>query len=153
MLWLFKILYTYIFIDEVKVEQSEQMNVNIRAAFLLSQAFVPDMKKVQGGALVFINSIAGRTPFSDSVGYVTSKFALRGFASSLREELRSNNIKVISIYPGAVDTPFWRNIDSAFDRKDMLNVKTLAESILYSINTPGNFTIEEMVVRRVLGDF
>jgi len=140
--------------EELSVEDwNEQMNVNIRAAFLLSQAFVPDMKKVQKGMLIFINSIAGRKPFSNSVGYVASKFALRGFASSLREEIRSNNIKVISIYPGAVDTPFWKNIDSDFDQKEMLDVKTLADSVLHTINTPGNFTIEEMVVRRVLGDF
>ena len=77
-------------------EWNQQLDVNLRAAFLLSQAFITEMKKASKGTLVFINSIAGRQPFSQSAAYVSSKFALRGFASSLREELRSNNIKVIS---------------------------------------------------------
>tara|TARA_Y100000590_G_scaffold468449_1_gene651258 strand:+ start:724 stop:1428 length:705 start_codon:yes stop_codon:yes gene_type:complete len=141
-------------IEDLSIEDwNRQINVNLSSSFLLSKAFVPDMQKAKKGALVFVNSIAGRKPFRNSIGYVTSKFALRGFSNSLREDLRSYNIKVISIYPGSVDTPFWENVDNNFDRKEMLDAKTLADSVFYAINAPGNFTIEEMVVRRVLGDF
>ena len=141
-------------LEELSIEDwNFQINVNLRASFLLSQAFVPNMKREKKGIIVFINSIAGRQPFSQSVGYAASKFGLRGLANSLREELRSDNIKVVSIFPGAIDTPFWDKIDSDFSRDDMLNTKDLAKFILYSINAPGNLTMEEMVIRRVEGDF
>ena len=111
------------------------------------------MKQNRKGVLVFINSVAGRQPFSQSAAYVASKFGLRGLAGSLREELREDNIKVISVYPGAVDTPFWDKIDSNFQREKMLDAKSLAESIIHSIQAPGNLTVEEMTIRRVAGDF
>jgi len=140
-------------VESLSIEEwNQQLDVNLRAAFLLSQAFIPEMKKASKGTLVFINSIAGRQPFSQSAAYVASKFGLRGLASSLREELRENNIKVISVYPGAVNTPFWDKINGDFSREDMLNASALAQMILQSIQAPGNLTVEELVVRRVAGD-
>jgi len=129
------------------------MNVNLRASFLVSQAFIPNMKENKKGTLVFINSVAGKKGYANSAAYVSSKYGMRGLADCLREELRIDNIKVISIHPGAVNTPFWNNIDSDFPRDDMLNAGTLAQSIVQVIQAPGNFTVEEMVVRRNAGDF
>ena len=132
---------------------NRQMDVNLRASFLVSQAFIPHMKQKKKGSLIFINSVAGKKGYAYSAAYVASKFGLRGLAESLREELREENIKVVSIYPGAVDTPFWDDIQSDFPRKEMLNSDALAESIVHTIQAAGNFTVEEMVVRRTAGDF
>ena len=111
------------------------------------------MKQKKKGSLIFINSVAGKKGYAYSAAYVASKFGLRGLAESLREELRGDNIKVVSIYPGAVDTPFWDDIQSDFPREEMLNSDALAESIVHTIQAAGNFTVEEMVVRRTAGDF
>ena len=132
---------------------NRQMDINLRASFLVSQAFIPHMKQKKKGSLIFINSVAGKKGYAYSAAYVVSKFGLRGLAESLREELREDNIKVVSIYPGAVDTPFWDDIQSDFPREEMLNSDALAESIVHTIQTAGNFTVEEMVVRRTAGDF
>ena len=78
---------------------------------------------------------------------------MRGLADSLREELREDNIKVISVHPGAVDTAFWDHVNADFPRAEMLNPDALADSIIHSIRAPGNLTIEEMVIRRTGGDF
>lgn len=129
-----------------------QIDVNLRASFLVSQAFIPSMKQKKEGALVFINSVAGKKGYAYSAAYVASKYGMRGLADSLREELREDNIKVISIHPGAVNTPFWDDVDSDFSREDMLNANTLAQSVVQVIQAPGNFTVEEMVVRRTGGD-
>ena len=132
---------------------NRQIDVNLRASFLVSQAFIPHMKQKKKGSLIFINSVAGKKGYAYSAAYVVSKFGLRGLAESLREELREDNIKVVSIYPGAVDTPFWDDIQSDFMRDEMLNSDALAESIVHTIQATGNFTVEEMVVRRTAGDF
>ena len=132
---------------------NRQMDVNLRASFLVSQAFIPHMKQKKKGSLIFINSVAGKKGYAYSAAYVASKFGLRGLAESLREELREDNIKVVSIYPGAVDTPFWDDIQSDFPRDEMLNSDALAKSIVHTIQAAGNFTVEEMVVRRTAGDF
>ena len=74
------------------------------------------MKKSKTGHFIFINSVAGKYghSFSNSTAYVSSKYGLRGFADSLRTELRDYNIKVTSIYPGAIDTSFWDSINVDF---------------------------------------
>ena len=141
-------------IEDVTLEDwNRQLDVNLRASFLVSQAFIPGMKRRKKGTLVFMNSVAGKKGYPYSAAYVASKYGMRGLADSLREELREDNIKVISIHPGAVDTPFWDGAGVDFPREEMLDTNTLAQSIVHAIQSPGNFTIEELVVRRTAGDF
>ena len=141
-------------IEDVTLEDwNRQLDVNLRATFLVSQAFIPGMKRRKKGTLVFMNSVAGKKGYPYSAAYVASKYGMRGLADSLREELREDNIKVISIHPGAVDTPFWDEAGVNFPREEMLDTNTLAQSIVHAIQSPGNFTIEELVVRRTAGDF
>lgn len=141
-------------IEEVTIEDwDSQLDVNLRASFLVSQAFISVMKKREKGTLVFMNSVAGKKGYPYSAAYVASKYGMRGLANSLREELRENNIKVISIHPGAVNTPFWDGVGVNFPREEMLDTHTLAQSIVHAIQSPGNFTVEELVVRRTAGDF
>ena len=141
-------------VEDVAIEDwDRQLDVNLRASFLVSQAFIPGMKQRLNGTLAFMNSVAGKKGYAHSAAYVASKYGMRGLADSLREELREDNIKVISIYPGAVDTPFWDETGVNFPREEMLNTHTLAQSIVHAIQSPGNFAVEELVVRRTAGDF
>ena len=141
-------------VEDVAIEDwDRQLDVNLRASFLVSQAFIPGMKQRLNGTLAFMNSVAGKKGYPYSAAYVASKYGMRGLADSLREELREDNIKVISIHPGAVDTPFWNGKGVNFPREEMLNTHTLAQSIVHAIQSPGNFAVEELVVRRTAGDF
>ena len=129
------------------------MNTNLRSSFLMTKLIIDNFKIKKNGKIVFINSGAGMKPFKNSTAYVASKYALRGFASSLREELREDNIKVISIFPGSVDTPLWDNKNMDYMRKDMMNVNDLCKTIIHSINAPNNCVVEELLIKRTLGDF
>ena len=141
-------------VEDVAIEDwDRQLDVNLRASFLVSQAFIPGMKQRLNGTLAFMNSVAGKKGYAHSAAYVASKYGMRGLADSLREELREDNIKVISIHPGAVDTPFWDGTGMNFPREEMLSTHTLAQSIVHAIQSPGNFAVEELVVRRTSGDF
>tara|TARA_B100000029_G_C17592206_1_gene962917 strand:+ start:1889 stop:2593 length:705 start_codon:yes stop_codon:yes gene_type:complete len=130
-----------------------QINTNLRAPFLITKAFLPYMINKNMGKIIFINSVAGLNPYPFGSAYVASKYGMRGFSSTLREEVRQNNIKVISIHPGAVDTPLWDKSDSDFNRKDMLNVKDVSEMIIQTILAPNNLVCEEITLRRTKGDF
>ena len=129
------------------------INVNLRGSFLMTRLIVEIFKVKKSGKIVFINSGAGLKPFKNSSAYVASKYGLRGFASSLREELREYNVKVISIFPGAVDTPLWDNKNVDNIREDMMNVNDLCQTITHSINAPNNCVVEEILIKRTLGDF
>ena len=143
-------------INKMSIEDwDEQINTNLRSAFLTTRLFVKKMIEKKEGKFVFINSVAGKYghSFSNSTAYVASKHGLRGFADSLRTELREHNIKVISVYPGAIDTNFWNSINVDFPRDEMLSSSDLAETIFHTITTPNLLVIEDIVVRRTKGDF
>ena len=133
-------------------EWDEQINTNLRGSFLMTKLVIDSMIKKQSGKIVFMNSVAGLNPYPFSSAYVASKYGLRGFSSSLREELREHNIKVISIHPGAIDTPFWDNIKGDFQREDMLSVEDIATATVDAILAKNNVVHEEIVIRRTAGD-
>ena len=140
-------------IENISVsEWDEQINTNLRGSFLMTKLVVDKMIEKQLGKIVFINSVAGLNPYPFSSAYVTSKYGLRGFSSSLREELREHNIKVISIHPGAIDTPFWDNIKGNFPREEMLSVEDVATVTVNAILAKNNMVHEEVVIRRTAGD-
>tara|TARA_Y100001970_G_C14209799_1_gene846190 strand:- start:1478 stop:2182 length:705 start_codon:yes stop_codon:yes gene_type:complete len=130
-----------------------QLNTNLRGSFLVTKIFIDQLKAKKSGTIVFINSVAGLNPYKNSTAYVASKYGLRGFASSLREELREHNIKVLSIFPGAINTPLWDSMDMDSFRDDMMSSSEVADTIINAINTPNNCVSEELTIRRTLGDF
>ena len=129
-----------------------QINTNLKGSFMMTRNIIPIMKKNKNGKIVFINSVAGLKPYPYSSAYVASKFGLRGFASSIREELRKDNIKVISVHPGAIDTPFWNEIEGDFPREKMLSSIDISKSIVNSILSQNNLVNEEIVIRSIAGD-
>ena len=129
-----------------------QLNTNLKGPFMMTKYIIPYMKKNNNGKIVFINSVAGIKAYPYSSAYVASKFGLRGFTSSIREELRQDNIKVISIHPGAIDTPFWDDIKGDFPREKMLSSKDISKSIVNAILSPNNLVHEEIVIRAIAGD-
>jgi short-subunit dehydrogenase len=58
----------------------------------------------QGGHVVNISSIFGIYPATQTSAYVATKFAVRGFSLSLRDELAPHRIGVTAICPGMIAT-------------------------------------------------
>jgi len=138
--------------DTTYTDWDIQMNTNLKGSFMMTKNIVPLMIKNNSGKIVFINSVAGLKPYPYSSIYVASKYGLRGFSSSIREELREHNIKVISVHPGAIDTPFWNNIKGDFPRDKMLSSIDIASSVIDAILSPNNIVQEEVVIRATAGD-
>jgi len=129
-----------------------QLDVNLTGSFLVSQTFINNMKKRKTGTIIFINSVAGKYGFPYSAAYVASKFALRGFADSLRNEFREDNIRVASVYPGAVNTPFWKDKKLDFDSNKMLTSKEVSKVVLNIIQADNNTVYEDVVIRGIAGN-
>lgn len=75
-----------------------------------------------------IISTAGlRGKVNESV-YCASKFAIRGFSESLLKELEGR-IKVVAVYMGGMDTPFWNNTDHVKDKSRFKSPREVALKI------------------------
>ena len=141
-------------LQDVSVDDWDaQISVNLRAPFLITKLFSEPMIKNKQGMFVYINSVAGKKAYPFSSAYVSSKFGLRGFARSVREEFRDYGIKVVSVHPGAVDSGFWDKLDVDFPRHEMMTSENVAKSIIHAILAPDNVVLEEIDIQRTLGDF
>ena len=64
------------------------------------------------GTIINVSSVFGAIPSPYETSYVASKFAIRGFSGSLREELMAEgaaDIHICTVMPSAIDTPIYKN--------------------------------------------
>src|SRR5262249_12166132 len=78
------------------------LDVNLRAPILLARSLAMRMAARGSGHLVFINSLSGKVAAPGSSLYNATKFGLRGFAQSLRQELHGTGVGVSTIFPGFI---------------------------------------------------
>ncbi|HSV71657.1 MAG TPA: glucose 1-dehydrogenase [Methylibium sp.] len=81
--------------------------INQTGVFLGMQAVLPGMVKAGGGSIVNISSIAGLVANYGvpNLGYIASKFAVRGMTKQVAVEYGARHIRVNSIHPGYIKTP------------------------------------------------
>ena len=79
---------------------------NVKAAFLLTQLAVPEIKKRGGGSVVYVASIAGYQSMPGLGAYSVSKTTLLGLSKALSNELASEGIRFNCVAPGIVPTKF-----------------------------------------------
>lgn len=79
--------------------------VNQTGVFLGMRAVVGAMREAGGGSIVNISSNAGLEGVEGVIGYVASKWAVRGMTKTAALELGQYGIRVNSVHPGGVDTP------------------------------------------------
>ena len=81
------------------------MDINVLGMAKTFQPFIAPMREIGKGTLVGISSIAGFRGLPGSEAYSASKAAATSYLESLRVELRSSGIKVVTICPGYIRTP------------------------------------------------
>jgi len=80
------------------------MEVNFFGTINLTKAVAKQMQKQKQGKIVVISSIMGKYGMPLYATYSASKHALYGYFESLRQELYKDNIKVLIVSPGFINT-------------------------------------------------
>ena len=93
-----------VFNDITAADWDRIFAVNVRGAFLMTQAFLSDMINKKSGKIINISSIWGQTGGSCEVHYSASKAALIGFTKALAKELAPSGICVNCVAPGVIET-------------------------------------------------
>ena len=86
--------------------------------------------------------------FSEGSIYCASKFGLRGFSDSVRDELKGYNISLTTIGPGRVDTFF--NGKKPGDRPHSLSADDVARQIIHVLEERDRCGIERIYLRSTL---
>jgi len=117
--------------------------------YLCSRAVVPHMVQKNSGDIVNIASLAGRNAFAGGAAYCATKWALIGFSRCLMLEVRANNIRVITVCPGSVDTGFGGEQDELPHRSsgDIPQAQDIARVVVDALGMPRNVMVSELDVR------
>ncbi|MGL4476374.1 MAG: SDR family oxidoreductase [Shewanella sp.] len=137
-------------------EWQQMMNINVMGVLNGMHAVLADMKAAQTGTIINISSIAGRKTFPNHAAYCASKFAVHALTENIREEVAMDNVRVITIAPGAVETELLSHttnddIKAGYEswKTDMGGVilpETIAAAALFAWQQPQNVCVREIVL-------
>lgn len=119
------------------------LETNLRGAMWLTQLVLPQMIEQDQGDIINVSSQAGKNGYADVPSYCASKFALLGFAESVRDDVRKRgaNIRVFNFCPGLVD------VDSPFEaepRPGSIHVRNMATTLRYVLSLDRNVNLEDI---------
>ncbi len=128
----------------------KMIDINLYSAYHTTRAFLPKMMESKAGHIFTICSIASLKAYSNGGSYSISKYALHGFSKNLREEMKPHNIKVTTVFPGAVLTDSWGDFDNSANR--IMVAHDVAEMIYAAAQLSPGACVEDIVLRPQLGD-
>jgi short-subunit dehydrogenase len=132
-----------------------QIATNLYSAYHVTRTILPKMmlspSTGSGRGHVFnICSIASLHAYANGGSYSISKYAMHGFSKNLREEMKPFNIKVTSVFPGAVLTESWGDYDNSSNR--IMVADDIAKMIYTASQLSPGACVEDIVIRPQLGD-
>ncbi len=90
-------------IESFTVEQIDRaLDVNLRAPMVLARLLCEGMAERGSGQIVFVSSLNGKAGAPGASVYAATKFGMRGFAQSLREDMRPRGVGVSTVFPGFI---------------------------------------------------
>lgn len=82
----------------------QQMEVNLTAPFLLTQALLPALLAQKSGRILFVASISAQVGTARQSAYNASKAGLVSFMRCLAEEISDTGLMTAAVLPGGIDT-------------------------------------------------
>ena len=96
-------------LDTIPEDDDWLHDINFHGVVNGTRAFLPILVEQNEGAIVNTSSVFGLVGMPNQSAYCASKFAVRGFTDSLRQELRGTGVTAINVHPGGINTNIVRN--------------------------------------------
>ena len=127
------IVYYKSIINTTEEEWNKTIDTNLKGSFLFIKELLPYMiENKSGGIIINVSSGAGKSGFPNLSAYCASKFGIIGLTEGVAQEVANNNVKVIAICPGGVDTKMIKDIVKAGyipSNKDLMKAQEVAKKI------------------------
>jgi len=141
-------------IDKTPVSAFDrQYAVNVRAPYQLTQALLP-LLIAGSGDVVFINSNAGMHSRPNAAQYAATKYALRAFADTLRDEVNDRGVRVLSVYLGRTASDMQRDVYQREGRvyapEKLLQPSEVATMIVTALLLPRTAEVTDLHVRNMI---
>lgn len=113
---------------------------NVYGPAILARAALPELT-ANRGHFVVMGSTAGRKVYPGNL-YTATKWAVTGYAESLRQQLVGTGVRVLHIAPGHVDTPLWKEAPDA-----AIAPESVAGAFLWALSQPAGVDVSEVTIR------
>ena len=119
---------------------------NLATTLAFCQTVYPLFKQRGAGTIVNVMSTAALVGKPGETIYCAAKWGVRGFTEALRVEAKGTGVRIVSVYPGGMKTPFWsgdpRDTSSFMDPRD---VAATIVNALFAVVPPTELTIARKV--------
>lgn len=142
--------------DQNPAEWQKMFDVNVVALLNTTQIVLGDMLARKGGTIINISSTAGRKSYPSHAAYCGSKFAVHGLTETLRSEVAKEDVRVITVGPGATETELLSHTSSdeiksgyedwKAEMGGILSPEDVARSVLFVYQQPQNVCIRELLI-------
>ncbi|MCW8329514.1 SDR family oxidoreductase [Photobacterium sp. SDRW27] len=142
--------------EQDPAEWKTMFDVNVMGLLNGIHVVLAAMKARQHGTVINISSVAGRKTFPNHAAYCGTKFAVHAITENIREEVADDNVRFITIAPGAVETDLLSHTTSDEikagyqDWKEgmggVIAPEDIANAISFAYQQPQNLCIREIVL-------
>ena len=134
-----------------RADWDQTLATNLTGPFLCARAAIPHLRKNGGGTIIAVSSGAGKQGYPQLGAYSASKFGLMGLMQGLAGEVAADGIKVCTVVPGSILTPFGgrsvaekREEMAADPGRKYLYPEDVAEAILFLLRQPRRAWTQEL---------
>lgn len=120
------------------------VSTNMTALIALSMSAYEYFAASGGGLIINMNSVAGLKGSAHESLYAASKFGVRGFSESVKEEWRKKGVRLTDVYSGGIATGM---SSGRGDKDSLIDPDELAELIVHASAT-GSFFVRELHVQK-----
>lgn len=132
----------------------EMIDTNIKGLMMMTRAFLPSMLEHNTGHIINIGSTAGLYAYAGGAVYCATKSAVKTFSDGVRIDVIDSNIKVTTIQPGLVETPFSEvrfrgdkeRAAKVYEDIDALQAQDIAEIIAFTVSQPLRVQISDIII-------
>jgi short-subunit dehydrogenase len=134
-------------VEQFSVTQMESvLRINLTSAMVICRGLLPQLRRRRQGRLIFIGSESALAAGKKGALYCASKFGLRGFCLSLRDDCASDGIQVSLINPGMVRSPFFDELPFApgAQSENAIAVTDVAQLVWQIMQSSPDIVIDEV---------
>jgi 3-oxoacyl-[acyl-carrier protein] reductase len=124
------------------------MEANYLGTAHIVKAALPAMLERGRGDIVAIASAGGTRGYPEWSGYCASKWAVVGFMECLAQEVNQAGVRVCTLCPGGVDTPFWDDLNKDVHRQgtttraSLMSPDDVAETVMLQLRLPRSVVLK-----------
>lgn len=150
------IVRTGLIAEQDPMEWKRMFDINVMGVLNGMHSVLPGMVKRRRGTIINISSVAGRKASSIFAVYCGTKFAVQAITEGARQEVAKDNVRMILISPGVVETEIFDHALSEKARGEIrellrgaggaLEPKAIAEAIFYAYLQKETTCVRELIL-------